>query len=315
MRACKARRGPSLGLGGEKAESGAAFHMSKVKKVFRALRLGEVTILTGFFLIGALFAVDKIDILVLRDLALIIPACVFLLLSIYSFNAFCGKRSDSHNERLDSLKEISGPGFGLISLLFLGASLVAGLSINKEIPFYILAITFLGVIYSLPKFGLKNFPPAGTLVHFLWQVINFHLVYCVFQPPSLRSFLISLYFALLISAGHVHHEVIDFRVDMESLSKTGASVLGLRKAKILEHVLFSSAAGYWIFLFSKDWISPFELPVFLAPYVAQTAFFLRYHRNFHTPLKGELCYRKVYRFAYFGAGVVLAVYKVLGFHV
>ena len=37
--------------------------------------------------------------------------------------------------------------------------------------------------------------------------------YVILEPLSLNSFFISIYFALLFSAGHLHHEVIDYEAD------------------------------------------------------------------------------------------------------
>ena len=148
------------------------------RKYLKAFRLGEVFVLTGFCLIGGVFSVDRIDINIAFRLFLILWMAFFLLGSLYAFNALCGRQYDIHNERLHGLDKISNKEYIVFFVIFLVLSIVSGYFLNEYTIYFILTLTVLGIIYSLPGIGLKNIPFGGTAFHFFFP--DYHVQCCIY---------------------------------------------------------------------------------------------------------------------------------------
>ena len=173
-----------------------------MRHLIKTLRLFEAFLMTGFFMIAMIFAVPELTWHIVGRGALTFFAVFFLVLSIYAFNAFCGKKYDFINERLAFLQNTHPANYFVFSFLFFMASVFLFLFIDKSLLFYVISIQFLWIVYSLPFIGLKNFPFVGTVLHLMTQILHFNLVYAVFAPVSLYSVLVSVYFAFLFGQSH-----------------------------------------------------------------------------------------------------------------
>ncbi len=279
-------------------------------KFLKALRIPEVTLMTGFFMIGAVFAITALDAETLIKLAVIGAACFFLIISIYAFNSFFGKKQDEKNDRLNDLKNLGKWGFFITSIVSLLISLSLGLYLNTVIPLALLGVAVLWVLYSLPVFGLKAIPFAGTALHFVAQIIHFNMVFYVFAPLSWNSLLISLFFSFGFAGGHLNHEVIDYDADKQAGIRTGAVLVGLAWGIWLSFILFTAGVILLLVLFATGNIDPLVLAVIVAGYLVQLISFIALKPHMIAKRNYIFRYRNIYRVVFFLEGVVLLVFRI-----
>ncbi|HIA36977.1 MAG TPA: hypothetical protein EYN89_09700 [Flavobacteriales bacterium] len=281
---------------------------SSLIKHLKAFRFGEVFILSGFFLIGAVFSINQINHVVGYRLLLTGLLTVFLLCSLYAFNAYCGRKEDINNQRLKALHEISPSLYLLGFLCLFSLSTILGYFLYKPIILLIILLGVLGAGYSLPTIG-KNKLFVGTFIHFFFQITAFHIAYCVFLPISWHSIFVSIYFSVLYAAGHLHHEVIDYEADKKSLINTGAIFWGIKKVEFLSFTLFSIAVVYWLGLYLRSIIGEIEFFPFLGAFALHLIIFIKVQASFTTNSKKRIYYRSIYRWLYFIAGMALLGFK------
>jgi len=199
----------------------------------KILRVWEVAGKIGFVLIGALFAIQKMDFPTILILLKIAGYSFINGLAIFIYNAWSGYDTDHENERLYFLRDFSKEKLLWLMLFLFAVSLAIIFVHNQNIIFTALSVIILWTVYSLPKYGLKGFPFGGIFVSFITEILLFHLSYLFFADYSLRSVLISIYFALLVAAGHSLHELIDHDADKRSDFQTTAVVLNKKFKSIL----------------------------------------------------------------------------------
>lgn len=261
-------------------------------------------------MIGAVFAVQSLDATTLLKLGVIGAACFFLIISIYAFNSFFGKKQDEKNERLADLKHLGSLDFLLTSLVSLAISLTLGFYLDLIIPLALLGVAVLWILYSLPVFGLKHIPFAGTALHFVAQIIHFNMVYYVFAPISWTSILISLFFSFGFAGGHLNHEVIDHDADKQAGITTGAVLLGVNKGIWLSFILFTAGILLLWVLYLNAYLEPFEFAIILAGYLVQLISFLILKPKMRTQRNCIFRYRNIYRIVFFLEGVVLLIFRI-----
>jgi 4-hydroxybenzoate polyprenyltransferase len=105
--------------------------------------------------------------------------------------------------------------------------LLAFRQIDPKLPYLAVASFLLWLIYSLPS-GAKSRPIWGTAIHFLSQIVQFHLGIIVFSQVTWSSFLVSIYFAIIFACGHLMHELKDFEADRAAGIRTNVVAYGQR---------------------------------------------------------------------------------------
>lgn len=189
--------------------------MNLFLKYLYALRLWEVTGKIGFVLVGGLFAIKQFDVPTIVIFLKIAVYCLISGLAIFSFNAWAGYNTDKVNKRLDALFIFSKRQLGFIAAILFTISVTIIMFHKQSIILTALGVLFLWFIYSMPK-GLKGIPFGGILVSFITEILLFHLSYLFFSDYSFKSIFISIYFAVLVAAGHILHEMIDYEADMST---------------------------------------------------------------------------------------------------
>ena len=276
--------------------------------LFKTLRFFEAFLMTGFFMIALIFAVPDLTWHIIGRGVLTFFAVYFLVLSIYAFNAFCGKKYDFINERIAFLQNTHPANYFVFSFLFFMASVFLFLFIDKSLLFYVITIQFLWIVYSLPFIGMKNFPFAGTVLHLITQIIHFNLVYAVFAPVGTYSVLVSVYFALLFAAGHLHHEVIDYESDIKSGIKTSAVKFGVRIVSALSFLVFLITTVYISMLCILNIVPLYIALPLIAAFLLHLLIFFKVRSAFEVDNSSRLAYQKKYRlFYFFGCVAVVAM--------
>ena len=279
-------------------------------KYSSALRVKETILLTGFFLIGAIFSIDKLSIAHLFDLGIIATLAFLLNSSLYALNAFTGKAEDKHNVRLKKLTKIPRSFYLKYFLSSLLITLIASCFFDVQFLWGIITLFILGFVYSMPILKLKNGPIGGTIVHFLYQVIAFNSAYAVFNSTSWTSLLISIYFALLFSAGHLHHQAIDYEADKLANLRTGAVKWGLRISAKASFILAGSSALYWTLLYYYEFLDLVTMVLFIAAFCLQMTLYIIYKNKFDDSNISRVHYRNYYRICYLMAGFCLVLLKL-----
>ena len=285
--------------------------MKQLSAFIKSARFAEVSILLGFPMIGLFFAFGSVEQLFSLPVFLFAAAIFSLFTAIYAFNGFAGTEDDKHNSRLADLagKRRSFIVTLAVSLLF---SLALFFLIKPVLALFSAVSFLLWCVYSFPKKGFKYRPIFGTLIHFVGQIIHFLMGCAVLAPIDKLSAAVSVYFALLFSAGHINHELIDHDADEKAGTKTGAVCFGVSSWEKVSFALFSLAALYIsaLSVIEKEFISLF-FP-FITAGIIHIIFKICTFKKDSNQAK-FLEERRFYRILYFAAGIVFIAAKILGF--
>ncbi len=278
-----------------------------IKKYWQGLRINEVLLMSGFFIIGGIFAADHFDSNFIIKLITLSVLSFFIVLSVYSFNAAAGKSQDSNNLRLQNLWNLNKNTFLIISVsLFIFATLIA-LWLSPYSLLFCTLIILLWVCYSHPQCGLKQKAIWGTVLHFMGQILHFIMAWIVFKPLSLDALYISVFFAIAFSSGHILHEIIDFKADKVSGFKTSAIIFGIKKtASILIVLLLVNTFVITFLLFNKS-IESMAGILFSVCSAIHLLLILVYFKKIE---EKALIVRIIYRTVYFLAGVLFFISKL-----
>ena len=278
-------------------------------KYSSALRVRETILLTGFFIMGAIFSIDKLSELFIIDLCKIAAIAFCLNSGLYALNAYTGKIEDRHNIRLINLAKTPFSFYLKYFCFTLPITLMASWFFNAQFLKGIVLLLVLGGLYSIPILKLKNGPIGGTIVHFLYQIIAFNSAFAVFDQPSWASLLISIYFALLFSSGHIHHQAIDYEADMLAKIRTGAVKWGLSRAYHTSFILAVVSALYWLFLYFMGYLDLTTMLLFIAAFCFHFTLYKVYKNKFENS-NNRISYRNYYRICYLMAGLGLVLIRL-----
>ncbi len=207
-----------------------------------ALRLPEALLVAGFTFVGAVMAAPSLPVLASPRSAAFFLASYFVIVSIYAFNSWAGFPEDTANPRLADSLAVSRHFFATASLVtFIGAFFLFG-AFSSRGMLSAVAVWVMWGLYSFPRYGAKYHPPLGTIAHFFIGIIQFHQGWILFSVPDKVSFILSCYFGLLLSAGHLNHEMIDCDADRAAGVANGAARFGLR-GWIFLHLFVALCAG------------------------------------------------------------------------
>jgi 4-hydroxybenzoate polyprenyltransferase len=282
--------------------------MNKLLAFIKSARFAEVSILLGFPMIGLFFAFRSADQLFSLPVFLFVAAIFSLFTAIYAFNGLAGSEDDCHNSRLSDLKGVK-TSFIVTLSVSLVLSLVLFFLIRPVLALFAAVSFLLWCIYSFPKKGFKYRPLLGTLIHFIGQIIHFLMGYTVLAPLDRGSAAVSVYFALLFSAGHINHELIDHDADKKSGIKTGAVCFGVSAWEKVSLLLFLAAALYIsaLSLIEKELLKV-SFPFMIAGCI-HVIFKICTMKRASLQAK-FLAERSFYRILYFAAGIVFILAKI-----
>ncbi|MBO4711799.1 UbiA family prenyltransferase [bacterium] len=285
--------------------------MKQLSAFIKSARFAEVSILLGFPMIGLFFAFKSADQLVSIPVFLFAAAIFSLFTAIYAFNGLSGTEDDKHNSRLADLA-----GKRRSFIVTLAVSLVLSLILFfmiKPVLAAFSAVSFLlWCVYSFPKKGFKYRPVLGTMIHFFGQIIHFLMGYTAIAPLDKGSAAASVYFALLFSAGHINHELIDHDADEKAGTRTGAVRFGVKTWEKLSFALFTLAALYISVLSAiEKELLPMWLPFIIAGIIHITFKICKFKKvSVQAKFLEE---RLFYRILYFVAGIVFIAAKIFDF--
>ncbi|HNT28092.1 MAG TPA: UbiA family prenyltransferase, partial [bacterium] len=236
-------------------------------------------------------------------------ASYLLIVSIYAFNSWAGLRDDAANPRLAAAGLTSGRDYAVVSALTLATALTIFAFLRPAAVPYALGIFFLWGIYSFPRYGAKYVPFAGTIVHVAVGMVQFQQGWALIGKPDDRSLFLSLYFALILAAGHVNHELIDHDADKTAGIASGAVRFGPRLWTALHLAITLGALCLLLLLsffglFSFVWAAPFVTASALQSLSAATLV--------PTPYASRrmIVHRTRYRLCFLGAGLAFLMIRL-----
>lgn len=284
--------------------------MSKLAAFFKSARFVEVAIMLGFPVIGLIFAFDEPEQLLSPEPFLFVVGIFALFTAIYACNGLCGADEDTENERLAGLRGRKRS-FVVTLLISLIVSFACFFCINPLLLGMAAISMALWTLYSFPKIGFKYRPLLGTFLHFAGEILHFLMGYIVIREIDAGAVLASVYFALLFAAGHLNHELIDYDSDRKTGIKTGAVTFGKRNWEILSLAAASVSTLYLVVLLLTGAV-PKAAAFFAAAGVCHVVF--RLLRIGLEPAQQKyLAERRFYRAAYFAAGVMFILVKVINY--
>lgn len=194
----------------------------------------------GIFLGGFSFertGVIRPGLLLLGSLAL--TAHVFVL------NDWAGHRTDFHDPRRATLVfahwGISSRTMARVAIALLILANVAFAVVGSTATLVGAGIAALSLLYSCaPRFG-KSTPIVASVNHLIGGALHFLLGYTLLRAVDAHGLLISLFFGLVFSGGHLNQEVRDYAADLHNGIHTSAVVFGCRRTFIASLCTFTAA--------------------------------------------------------------------------
>jgi len=176
-----------------------------------------------------------------------------LLTFIYLLNDWSDARLNPDEPRQRKVQALKHPEvmserqvLGL-AIALLGVALLGFFFLSRTVLVLGLALTFITVIYSHPRIYCKGVPILSTLTHHLaFASLYFLAGWALFQPLSLAAVEISLYWGLVLSAGHFSNEIEDFERDSAAQIRTNAIAFGRRPVFRLGLALFLLSSLYFL---------------------------------------------------------------------
>lgn len=276
-------------------------------KYIKALRVKEVGLMSGFFVIGAFWSINDLSFSSVLNLFTVWAVSFFTILAVYAYNAAAGKSIDKSNKRLSSLEHFSKKTFNTLGSLFVLIAVFFALYLDIKIAFLAITIFAMWVSYAHPKFGLKQKVLWGTVLHFVAQILHFNMCYMVFEEISLFSILLSIYFSFCFAIGHLNHEIIDYDSDKKAGIKNSATSLGIKFNYNLIIGLLMSCLLYTSFLYGKEIISLLEYLFFIIPPIIHLILQISYRKNIKDK---SLKIRHIYRVIYFLSFVIIILLRL-----
>lgn len=228
----------------------------------------------------------------------------FYVLAVYAMNSFADYDKDKNSERLKLVGNISKSTYTTLFVLFCVLFGFFAYTINITVLILSFAALLLWSTYYLSPLRLKSTFLGGTLIHFLGGILHFHTGYCSYEAYNFNSLAISIYFALLLSAGHFHHEIMDHDDDKASGSKTTAVRIGTSRVLLLRTFLIGFTLLYWVSIYFMNITGIGELIIFSIPTATLFAMSILMQD------KNIKAFQKVSRSIFLMAGIALVLIKL-----
>jgi 4-hydroxybenzoate polyprenyltransferase len=220
-------------------------HYASVIHYFASTRALEVLILQASPILGSILGGFSLERFAAERLGLLLLGSVALTAHVFIFNDWAGHSSDIRDPRRATLvfawrgisrRQVAGVATALIIV-----SNVAFAAVGIRAILLGAAIAVLSLLYSSsPSFG-KSTPIVASIIHLLGGAMHFLLGYTLSRPLDASGLMISLFFGLVFSGGHLNQEVRDYEGDLLNGIRTIAVVFGCRRTFLASLLTFTAA--------------------------------------------------------------------------
>ncbi|MFO7736127.1 MAG: UbiA family prenyltransferase [bacterium] len=269
--------------------------------IVKQMRLGEAFIICGFVISGYVHALEDGTNFLSKQTLLFFITVYLLILSVWLFNSFTGYEEDRFNKRLGRTDMVGKNFYLFMTLMTFIISLILSFCFSISLAVASFAVFLLWMLYSI---SWKYKPFTGTSIHLFVQLIQFHLGYYFLEKqPSVSSLSTAFYLGILFSAGHLHHELIDYETDKKTGSNSGAVYLGRSRAVILcASVFVVSFLLLFLFYMTGTVVGSFFIPFASAHFLQFLLWFKLVSENNPAQQKNLITHRAFYRVVFFSAG-------------
>jgi len=275
----------------------------------------EVAVLQGSPFLGAVLAARGISLERLPGIALLLLGSTLIVAHVFCFNDWADAALDAGTPRKTGnsflLRGIAPGRMLLFSLLLGAAGLAALVALPLPVPLLGGAVLLAGLLYSLPRIGLKRVPVLSSLIHVAGQGLHFLMGFALFAPLDGRALRLSLFFALVFAAGHLNQEVRDHDGDRAGGVRTNAVFFGRRAAFLASGALFAAAFAWLGWL---AWRGDLPAPAIwlVLPFTAYAVAFGRALAAGITP-EAATRLQRVYRGVFAVIGIALIAMQIVAF--
>lgn len=214
-------------------------------RLILSLRVGEIALMSGFFVIGSFFT-GKNPWQTPGRFLLMSAGIIAYIAAVYMLNSFADYDADEVNPRLKPVRTIARNTYLKLTVITVCLFLAVFAFLDFLLILISLTAFFGWVLYYVYQF--KGVPYAGTVIHFFAGILHFHMGYAAFSEPGPDSIAVSLYFALILCAGHINHELIDFEADSRAGVMTTAVKIGEKSALRNLMIVFAASLFAGIFI-------------------------------------------------------------------
>lgn len=219
--------------------------MSKVTRVIGAVRWGEVLVLQGTPLFGALFSIGRLSEAKLAALALLLSGSICVVAHVFVFNDWAGIEGDLRDPHREPSAFVNrGIGRGEMAVLAAAFAMLA-FALLAPLGWWPLGLGLLvmlfSALYSAPGLHFKGVPLANSALHLAGGMAHFLVGYSLFSALDARGVAMGAFFALTFAAGHLTHEARDWEGDRINGIRTNAVRFGRRACFIASFILFTVA--------------------------------------------------------------------------
>jgi len=279
--------------------------LKKVKLIPEILRLKEIFLMTGFSVIGNVFT-DNVLWENGRDFYISYAMIFFFVLAVYLLNSYADYSEDQQSERLGQVSGITRVRYlflmcmAVIVFIFFGGVLGVPLVIVCVVSF------LLWGLYYLKPIRLKATILLGTLIHFICGILHFQMGYGYAQPMDEHSILIASYYGMLLSMGHMNHELLDFENDQVSATKTTAIRIGRQNVSKLRSLIAVISFAYLFILYFRQTLTWQEFIILGSGHFIILTLLLGFSSRIR-----PIGFQKVMRSVMLISGIVLVVFKTV----
>ena len=246
------------------------------------IRYRDVLVLQGPPVMGVAFAMEGILGYRFFDLLLLVFGNFLLLSHIFSLNDWAGIAQDltDPNKTMNTFlsRGISKGEMAFLSLITGCLSLVTFSLLPPRTFLLASLIIALGFLYSHPHMHGKGIPMISSCLHLTGGVLHFLLGYSLVRGIDLRGELISLFFAIVFTAGHLTQEVGDYEGDVGNGILTNGVRFGKEWIFLASFALFTLSFGYLWGLVQYGFV-PAPLRYLLLLYPVHAALFWQAFRS------------------------------------
>lgn len=211
---------------------------------FSCIRYRETLIFQTPTLIGLAFFIPDISIGSTINALFVALGSFLVMASIFAINDWADINLDSQNT-LKHKDTFLVNGINPNQMLGLANWLAAGgiiifATLSKFHVLAALGAIIFGLVYSVPIHGMrgKSIPVFSSFLHFGGTLLSFLLGALTFAPADWQNLLVAFHPAILITAGHLVHEVEDYEQDLIAKCQTNAVRFGRDAVFIFASLLF-----------------------------------------------------------------------------
>ena len=209
------------------------------------IRFGEVLILQGSPLLGALFSMGRLTVASATAVGLLAAGSICLVAHVFVLNDWSGMSADlrdpNRTSRVFINRGVARARIGYLWIALLALSLLLLGVLSWRTLTIAVVIACLSALYSAPAAHIKGVPVLNSALHFAGGLLHFLLGYSVFSALDGRGIEIGCFLALVFTAGHLTHETRDSQSDGLNGIRTNAVRFGKGRSFIAGFVLFTVA--------------------------------------------------------------------------